>query len=547
MYKNLGENMNGLMMETQLTITSIMEHADRINGKSEIVSVTGDNPCHRYTYKDAFQRVRKLANALQGVGFNQGDRIATLAWNDYRHFELYYAISCSGQVCHTINPRLFPEQIDFIINHAEDQWIFADPMFVPLLESLKDQLPTVRGYVIMTDQAHMPQTNLANAHCYETFIADQADTFNWPDLDENTASSMCYTSGTTGNPKGVLYSHRSTVLHSIVGSMPDLMRLSCNDVVMPIVPMFHVNAWGTAYNAPMTGAKLVFPGPKMADGETLTKLINTEKVNYSLGVPTVWLALVGYLNASGKTVETLSSVVCGGSACPLSLIKEMERHGVMVHMGWGMTEMSPLGSYNRPMEWMADATEEEQDTYRVRAGRMVYGVEMRIVDEDHNELPWDGIASGLLLVKGPWVISGYYRLDEKPALDADGWFDTGDMASIDEYGYVTITDRVKDVIKSGGEWISSIDVENAAMGHSDVQEAAVIGVADPKWTERPLLIVIPVEGVTPDKDSILASLEGKIAKWWIPGDCVFVEEIPHTATGKISKKDLRDQFKDYSY
>jgi acyl-CoA synthetase (AMP-forming)/AMP-acid ligase II len=547
MYKNLGENMNGLMMETQLTITSIMEHADRINGKSEIVSVTGDNPCHRYTYKDAFQRVRKLANALQGVGFNQGDRIATLAWNDYRHFELYYAISCSGQVCHTINPRLFPEQIDFIINHAEDQWIFADPMFVPLLESLKDQLPTVRGYVIMTDQAHMPQTNLANAHCYETFIADQADTFNWPDLDENTASSMCYTSGTTGNPKGVLYSHRSTVLHSIVGSMPDLMRLSCNDVVMPIVPMFHVNAWGTAYNAPMTGAKLVFPGPKMADGETLTKLINTEKVNYSLGVPTVWLALVGYLNASGKTIETLDSVVCGGSACPLSLIKEMERHGVMVHMGWGMTEMSPLGSYNRPMEWMADATEEEQDTYRVRAGRMVYGVEMRIVDEDHNELPWDGIASGLLLVKGPWVISGYYRLDEKPALDADGWFDTGDMASIDEYGYVTITDRVKDVIKSGGEWISSIDVENAAMGHSDVQEAAVIGVADPKWTERPLLIVIPVEGVTPDKDSILASLEGKIAKWWIPGDCVFVEEIPHTATGKISKKDLRDQFKDYSY
>ena len=539
--------MNGLMMDSQLTITSIMRHADRINSKSEIVSVTGDNPHHKYTYGDAFRRVRKLANALQNVGFEMGDRIATLAWNDYRHFELYYAISCSGQVCHTVNPRLFPEQIDFIINHAADQWVFTDPMFVPLLEALKDQLPTVRGYVVMTDTAHMPATSLNNCHCYETFIGDQADTFQWPDLSEQTASSLCYTSGTTGKPKGVLYSHRSTVLHSIVGSIPDVMNLSASDVVMPIVPMFHVNAWGTAYNAPMTGAKLVFPGPKMADGETLTHLINVEKVNYSLGVPTVWLALVGYLNTTGKTIETLKSVVCGGSACPLSLIQEMQKHGVSVHMGWGMTEMSPLGSYNRPMEWMRTATQAEQDAHIVRAGRIVFGVEMKIVDADHHELPWDGVASGLLLVKGPWVISSYYRAEESSTLDADGWFDTGDMAAIDEYGYVTITDRVKDVIKSGGEWISSIDVENAAMGHPDVQEAAVIGVADPKWTERPLLIVIPVEGITPDKDAILAFLEGKIAKWWIPGDCVFVSEIPHTATGKISKKDLRDQYTDYSY
>ena len=539
--------MNGLMMDSHLTITSIMNHADRINGTSEIVSVTGDNPHHRYTYKDAFRRVRQMANALQQVGFKPGDRIATLAWNDYRHFELYYAISCSGQVCHTINPRLFPEQINFIINHAEDQWVFTDPMFVPLLEALKSQLPSVRGYVVMTSSDQMPETSLDNVHCYETFIEGQPDTFDWPDLDEKTASSMCYTSGTTGNPKGVLYSHRSTVLHSIVGSMPDLMNLSGRDVIMPIVPMFHVNAWGTAYNGPMTGAKLVFPGPKMADGETLTNLINSEKVNYSLGVPTVWLALVGYLNETGRTIETLNSVVCGGSACPLSLMKEMEKHGVMVHMGWGMTEMSPLGSYNRPMKWMDESSEEEKDAARVRAGRMVYGVQMKIVDGDQNELPWDGIASGLLMVKGPWVISGYYRLDEKPALDEDGWFDTGDMAAIDEYGYVTITDRVKDVIKSGGEWISSIDVENAAMAYPDVQEAAVIGVADPKWTERPLLIVIPVAGTTPDKDAILASLEGKIAKWWIPGDCVFVDEIPHTATGKISKKDLREQFADYSY
>jgi fatty-acyl-CoA synthase len=505
--------MNGLMMDVNLSITSILKHAERVNGDAEIISITADNPRHRYTYREAFARARKLADGIAGWGLEQGDRIATLAWNDYRHFELYYAISCSGQVCHTINPRLFPEQINFIINHAEDQWVFTDPMFVPLLEALKSQLPSVRGYVVMTSADHMPETSLDNVHCYETFIEGQPDTFDWPDLDEKTASSMCYTSGTTGNPKGVLYSHRSTVLHSIVGSMPDLMNLSGRDVIMPIVPMFHVNAWGTAYNGPMTGAKLVFPGPKMADGETLTNLINSEKVNYSLGVPTVWLALVGYLNETGRTIETLKSVVCGGSACPLSLMKEMEKHGVMVHMGWGMTEMSPLGSYNRPMKWMDEGSEEEKDAARVRAGRMVYGVQMKIVDADQNELPWDGIASGLLMVKGPWVISGYYRLDEKPALDEDGWFDTGDMAAIDEYGYVTITDRVKDVIKSGGEWISSIDVENAAMAHPDVQEAAVIGVADPKWTERPLLIVIPVAGTTPDKDAILASLEGKIAKW----------------------------------
>ena len=539
--------MNGLMMDSQLTITSIMKHADKIHGASEIVSFTADNPTHRYTYKDAFKRTRQLANALNALKLKKGDRIATLAWNDYRHFELYYAISCSGQICHTINPRLFPEQIEFIINHAEDKWIFTDPLFVPLLEALKDKLTSVEGYVVLTSEESMPECSLENIHCYETFIKNQSEQFDWPELEEETASSMCYTSGTTGNPKGVVYSHRSTVLHSLVGSLPDAMNLSGSDVIMPIVPMFHVNAWGTSYSAPLVGAKLVFPGPKMADGETLTNLINAEKVTYSLGVPTVWLALVEYLNASGKTVDSLKSVVVGGAACPLSLMHAMDKHGIYMHVGWGMTEMSPLGSYNKPMEWMKDATDEEKDAYRVRAGRLVYGVEMKIVDSDKNELPWDGIASGLLMVRGPWVCNGYFKLEDQPAFDDDGWFDTGDMASIDEYGYVVITDRVKDVIKSGGEWISSIDVENAAMAHDEVQEAAVIGVPHPKWTERPLLIVVPPEGKTPDKNDIIKSLEGKIAKWWIPEDCVFVEEIPHTATGKISKKDLRERFKEYAY
>ena len=539
--------MKGLIMDSQLTITSIMEHADKIHGASEIVSFTADNPEHRYSYKDAFQRTRQLANALKDLQFKRGDRIATLAWNDYRHFELYYAISCSGQICHTINPRLFPEQIEFIINHAEDKLIFTDPMFIPLLEALKSRLPTVEGYVVLASEQNMPDCTLENVHCYETFISEHSEEFDWPSLDENTASSMCYTSGTTGNPKGVVYSHRSTVLHSLVGSLPDAMNLSGSDVIMPIVPMFHVNAWGTSYSAPLVGAKLVFPGPKMADGETLTKLINTEKVNYSLGVPTVWLALVEYLNASGNSVDSLKSVVVGGAACPLSLMHAMDKYGIYMHVGWGMTEMSPLGSYNKPMEWMKDVSEEEKDAYRVRAGRMVYGVEMKIVDDNNKALPWDGIASGLLMVKGPWVCNGYFKLEDQPALDKDGWFDTGDMASIDEYGYVVITDRVKDVIKSGGEWISSIEVENAAMAHDQVQEAAVIGVPHPKWTERPLLIVIPSEGADPDKHEIIKSLEGKIAKWWIPEDCVFVEEIPHTATGKISKKDLRERFKEYAY
>lgn len=393
----------------------------------------------------------------------------------------------------------------------------------------------------------MPETGLANAQCYETLIAGESSDFAWPELDENSASSLCYTSGTTGNPKGVLYSHRSTVLHCLGTNAGDVLGLAPNEVIMPVVPMFHVNAWGTVYSAAVSGSKLVFPGPKMGDGETLAALVNEEQVTFALGVPTVWLAMVNYLDANGASVPSFKKAVVGGAACPLSLMQSMDKYGVTIHVGWGMTEMSPLGTYNTLLPWMHDLPDEEKYNYRLKAGRLIYGVEMRIVDEDANELPWDGKSSGRLQVRGPWVCKSYYRMDKSDAHLPDGWFDTGDVATIDQHGYMAITDRTKDVIKSGGEWISSIDVENAAMGHPDVAEAAVIGVPHPKWTERPLLIVVKRAGAEPSKDELLGYLDGKIAKWWIPEDCVFVDEIPHTATGKISKKDLRDEFSDYSY
>ncbi|AFU98136.2 3-(methylthio)propionyl-CoA ligase [Simiduia agarivorans] len=538
--------MLGQMMNMPLTTTSILQFAEKVYARSEIVSVTADNPLHRYTYADAFQRVRKLANALKKLGCEDGDVIGTLAWNDYRHLELYYAISCSGMVCHTVNPRLFPEQLQYIIDHAEDKFVFIDVMFVPLLEKLAPALPRVKGYIVLTDEAHMPTAStLPNLHCYETLIGKESTEFEWPTLDENQASALCYTSGTTGNPKGVLYSHRTTILHTYATAMPDVFGISVRDVVLPIVPMFHVNGWGLVYTCPMIGAKLVMPGPKMGDGETLCRLINEEKVTTSAGVPTVWLALLNYLDQNKLKVPTLKRVTTGGAACPQPIFDNFrEKYGVEVHHAWGMTEMSPLGTYNTLKPHMLEWSEDEKTKVKLNQGRPAYGVEIKIVDDNNNELPWDGKSSGSVKVRGPWIIQRYFKA-EADATDADGWFETGDVASMDPEGYMTITDRTKDVIKSGGEWISSIELENTAMLHPAVAEAAVIGVSHPKWTERPLLVVVPKAGSQPDKAELLQFFEGKVAKWWIPEACEFVTELPHTATGKISKKDLRTQFTDY--
>jgi fatty-acyl-CoA synthase len=535
-------------MESELLISSILRHADLNYGDREIVSVTADNPLHRYTYADCFRRARQLANALDKLGLARGDRIATLAWNDYRHLESYYAIGGAGYVCHTVNPRLFPEQIVYIINHAEDRWVFVDLLIVPLVEQIADQLPGVEGYVIMTDDEHMPETKLKNAVSYEALIAGESDEYDWPEFDERSASALCYTSGTTGHPKGVLYSHRSTILHAYAAVMPEVMDLKSTDNVLPVVPLFHVNAWGIPYAALMVGCKLVFPGPKMGDGETLYQLMDQEDVTLSLGVPTVWLALLQYADGAGKKLDKLERTIIGGAAVPETMIRQFrDKHDVDVIQGWGMTEMSPLGTVSTPKAGTEHLDDDEMIRLKAKAGRGIYGVEMRIVNDDGEELPWDGVAYGALQVRGPWICSDYFKLEgESESHSKDGWFDTGDVATIDELGYMAITDRTKDVIKSGGEWISSIDVENTAMGHEAVAEAAVIGVPHPKWTERPLLIVIKAEGAELTRDEILAWLEGKIAKWWIPDDVVFVDEIPHTATGKIKKIELRKQFADYT-
>jgi fatty-acyl-CoA synthase len=541
------EIMNGLMMDTQLLISTILRHAERNHPTREIVSITLDNPLHRYTFGECVARTRQLANALDKQNLNRGDRVATLAWNDYRHLEAYYGIGGAGYVCHTINPRLFPEQIVFIINHADDRIILTDPMFVPLLEKLAEKIPRVEKFVVMTNDKHMPATSLRNAVSYDTFLGAESDNYEWPDLDENTAVGLCYTSGTTGDPKGVLYSHRSSVLHAYAGIAPDVLNLSSCDCVLPVVPLFHVNAWGIPYAAFIAGSKIVFPGPKMGDGEVLYNLIEDEKVSLALGVPTVWMGLLQYAAAADKRLDNLQRTLIGGAAVPATMIEEFrDRHDVVAQQGWGMTEMSPLGTANTLKAGMESLSADEQVAVRVKAGRGIYGVEMRIVDDESQELPWDGVAYGSLQVRGPWICSAYFKLEGSGgAHTADGWFDTGDVATIDADGFMAITDRTKDVIKSGGEWISSIEIENTAVGHPSVAEAAVIGVAHPKWTERPLLIIIKADGAELEKEEILDWLDGKIAKWWMPDEVVFVDEIPHTATGKIKKIELRKQFADY--
>lgn len=536
--------MFGNMMEDQLLVSGVLEHAIRNNSKTEIVSKRVEGDIHRYTFDESARRSKKLANALVRLGVEKGDVIGTMAVNGYRHFELYFGISGLGAVLHTLNPRLFPEQVDYIVNHAEDKYLFIDLPFVPIIEGVARGLKNVKGYVILCDEENMPeQTSLENIICYEELISKESEDFDWPSFDENTASSLCYTSGTTGNPKGVLYSHRSTILHAWYSSAGNAINLSSKSVVLPVVPMFHVNAWGVPYAAAMFGSKLVFPGP-FTDGESLYELIDKEKVNQLLGVPTVWLGLLNYLDEKKLKLKDVNSVLVGGSAAPKAMIKKFqEEHDVFLLHGWGMTEMSPLGTLNAETKEMADMDIDDRYELQTSQGRAIYGCQIKIIDDIGNELPRDGKTFGRLMVKGPAIIERYYKSEES-ALE-DGWFDTGDVSTISEDGYMRIVDRSKDVIKSGGEWISSIDLENSALGCPGVAEACVVGVLHKKWDERPLLFIVKDNSVECNKDSVLDFLSDKVAKWWLPDDVVFLDELPHGATGKLLKTGLREDYKNH--
>jgi acyl-CoA synthetase (AMP-forming)/AMP-acid ligase II len=535
---------HGNMMQMPLLISALLRHADAYHGDTEIVSRLAPGELHRYTYRDAHRRARQLANALGSLGVVQSSRVGTLAWNTHRHFELYFAVSGMGAIINTVNPRLFPEQVEYIINHAEDEIMFFDLAFLPLVEKIAARCPRVRAWVALADQDKMPESGL-ELLCYESLLEAGDDRFDWPEFDENTASSLCYTSGTTGNPKGVLYSHRSTLLHTFSICLPDGLDLSARDVVMPVTPMFHVFSWGLPYGACLVGAKLVLPGAHL-DGASLYDLFEKERVTFTSGVPTVWLGLLQYLQSQKLALSTLKRLVIGGSACAPSMLDQFADMGIEAIHGWGMTETSPLAASNHAKAKHLALPEAAQRKLRTKQGRPGFGVELKIVDGDGTELARDGVAFGDLMVRGHWVTAGYFKAEGASNL-RDGWFPTGDVATLDGDGFVQITDRSKDVIKSGGEWISSIDIENFAIAHPAVAEAAVIGVAHPKWAERPLLVVVRKPGQDVDREQMLDFLRGKIAKWWLPDDVVFVESLPHTATGKLSKLILRQQLKDYRW
>jgi fatty-acyl-CoA synthase len=537
--------MLGLMQDWPLLCHRIIEHAAKIHGKQEVVTRSVEGPIHRTTYAEIHKRALKVSQMLERDGIKLGDRVATIAWNTWRHLEVWYGIMGIGAICHTVNPRLFPEQIAWIINHAQDRIVMVDLTFVPVLEKLADKLPSVERYIILTDKAHMPETTLKNVVAYEDWIAEADGKFKWKDFDENTAAAMCYTSGTTGDPKGVLYSHRSNVLHALMANNVDALGTSASETMLPVVPLFHANSWGIAFSAPSQGTKLVMPGAKL-DGASVYELLSTEKVTHTAGVPTVWLMLLQHMAANNLKLPELKMVICGGSAMPRSMIKAFLDMGANVRHAWGMTEMSPIGSVAALKPPFQNATGEARLDVLQMQGYAPFAVEMKITDDAGKELPWDGKTFGRLKVSGPAVAKAYFRLDAS-ILDEDGFFDTGDVATIDEDGYMHITDRSKDVIKSGGEWISSIDLENLAVGHPAVAEAAVIGVFHPKWDERPLLIVQLKQGQQTTREDILKFMDGKIAKWWMPDDVAFVDGIPHTATGKILKTALRDQFKEYRF
>ena len=540
--------MLGLMQSQPLLISSLIEFAARNHADGEIVSRRVEGDIHRYTYKDLAARSRQLANKLDAMGLAQGDRVASLAWNGYRHMEMYFGVSGSGWVLHTINPRLHPEQVAWIVNHAEDKVLCFDLTFLPIIQAVHAKCPQVQQWVVLCDTDRLPaDSGIPGLVSYESWIAGQSDQYRWPQFDENTASSMCYTSGTTGNPKAVLYSHRSSTLHAYAAALPDVMCLSARDSVLPVVPMFHVNAWGLPYSAALTGCKMVFPGPAL-DGKSVYELIESEGVTFAAGVPTVWQMLLGYMKPGGLRFSKLNRTVIGGSACPPAMITAFQDdYGVEVLHAWGMTEMSPLGTLCTLKNKQLGLSKDEQMKVRQKQGRAIFGVDMKIIDGDGNELPWDGKTYGDLLVRGPWILDTYYKGESPLIKDAQGrgWFPTGDVATIDADGFMQITDRSKDVIKSGGEWISSIDIENIAMAHPAIAMSACVGMPHPKWDERPIVVVVKKPGAEVTREELLKFYEGKTAKWQIPDDVVFVDAIPLGATGKMLKTRLREQLKDY--